>query len=194
MASGSSKSRTPDARGPEAEFLPEVAELLAYGRALLAEWKSELSFGVRYNRRMRTRAGAAWLRERRIDLNPRLLARHPEQVHETFAHELAHLVVFVRFGRDVRPHGCEWQQLMLDAGFEPSRCHRMDVTGLGRKKRKYWFLYLCRHCPGWWIQRHRVASRCPDCARRPGWVYRADRSPAGHRRLVRIARAHAAAS
>ncbi len=177
--------------------LPTIEELEKLGNGVLLLWNADELRGrwsVHYNRRMRTRAGAAWLRERRIDLNPRLLARHPLQVPETLVHELAHLVVYERAGAGAKPHGRAWQILMRRAGLPATRCHQMDISGLRLPRRSYWFLYLCRRCPSWWIQCQAAVRRCPECARPPGWVYRADRSHTGHRSLVKLARAHAAAS
>ena len=100
---------------------------------------------IRFNARMRTRAGACSYRRIRrdhvparffIDLNPNLLLkRHPAALVPTLAHELAHAVVRARHGGRVRDHGAEWKSIMRRMGHAPERCHDMDVVGLERKSR-----------------------------------------------------------
>lgn len=99
---------------------------------------------VRFNPRMRTRAGTCAYRRIRadhvprefeIDLNPRLLLeRHPEALLPTLAHELAHAVVRARHGGRAAPHGTEWKETMAQLGYPPERCHRMNVDGLARTR------------------------------------------------------------
>lgn len=40
-------------------------------------------------------------------------------LEEVLCHELAHVAVFERYGRAVRPHGEEWAALVRQVGFEP---------------------------------------------------------------------------
>jgi SprT protein len=79
-----------------------------------------------------------------IRYNQVLLARHPREfLAQTVPHEVAHYLAFLRFGRDIRPHGREWQQIMRGLGADPRRCHDFDVTGLTtRRIRRH--LYHCR--------------------------------------------------
>lgn len=110
---------------------------------------------VRFNRRMRTRAGCCIYarirhdhvpREFRVELNPNLLIdRNPEQLLPTLAHELAHAVVRARFGGRAAPHGKEWRATIQAMGYPPERCHDLDVTGLERRRGgdSRW---LCREC------------------------------------------------
>ena len=59
------------------EELPSPDELLKYGEDLLLRWQRHEfldKIQMRWNTRMRTRAGVAYLESRRIELNPRLLA------------------------------------------------------------------------------------------------------------------------
>ncbi len=120
------------------EDLPSPEELLTYGEDLLLRWQEHDlldSIEMRGNRRMRTRAGVAYLVSRRIELNPRLLAQNPEMVHECFAHELAHIVVYARHEKKARAHGKEWRSLMRQVGFEPEAVHYMDVSAFRTRRR-----------------------------------------------------------
>jgi len=124
--------------------LPSPEELLLYAEDLLLRWQAhELldQIEMRWNRRMRTRAGVAYLVSRRIELNPRLLAQNPEMVHECLAHELAHIVVYARHEKKARAHGKEWRALMRAVGFEPETVHYMDVSEFRRRaprRRRRW--------------------------------------------------------
>jgi predicted SprT family Zn-dependent metalloprotease len=69
-----------------------------------------LSLGRCYPERPLVRI-AAWLLERGEAAQ--------DLLREVLAHELAHVVVHERHGRDVRPHGRAWRELMRAAGFTP---------------------------------------------------------------------------
>jgi SprT protein len=79
-----------------------------------------------------------------IRYNRQLLARHEaEFLAQTVPHEVAHYLAYLRFGRGIRPHGREWQQIMQGLGADPRRCHDFDVTDLAaRRVRRH--LYHCR--------------------------------------------------
>jgi SprT protein len=79
-----------------------------------------------------------------IRYNPALLARHEaEFLAQTVPHEVAHYLAYLRFGRGIRPHGPEWQQIMHALGADPRRCHDFDVSGLAtRRMRRH--VYHCR--------------------------------------------------
>ncbi|GAA3526196.1 SprT family zinc-dependent metalloprotease [Zobellella aerophila] len=73
-------------------------------------------------------AGSAWLERWELRFNPVLLADNVGAfITEIIPHEVAHLVVFARYGK-VRPHGREWQTVMRSVfGLEPSTRHRLDT-------------------------------------------------------------------
>lgn len=135
-----------------------IDELTTEARRLLAlAAADDLSsrIEIRYNRRMRTRAGACTYRRIRhdhvpsrfvVELNPRLLLeRHPEALVPTLAHELAHAVVRARYGGGARAHGAEWRETMDRMGHDDRRCHDFDVDGLARPRsgESHW---TCRKC------------------------------------------------
>lgn len=99
---------------------------------------------VRLNPRMRTALGRAFLSENRIELNRRLLEKHPEELAPTLAHELAHLVAPLIYGRRGLSHGEGWQKIVRCLGFAPSRTHDLDVSEMkSRHAVKAWAVCAC---------------------------------------------------
>jgi SprT protein len=152
--------------GPDAALSLVAADLAREkGLAALADTVS-----VIWNPRMRTAAGRAFVKDSRIELNPRLQDLPDDQreleLRSTFLHELAHLVAFARAGRRrIQPHGIEWQQACHDLGIPgEDRCHALDFKPR-RLARKY--AYTCPHCRAV-IDRVRRLSRrvaCYKCCR-----------------------------
>lgn len=100
---------------------------------------------LRYFHR-REEAGRAWLNENVIELNGVLLTQHADvMLHETLAHELAHLIVH-QLHRRARAHGREWQRVMRDwLGVEPERTHALDVSVIPvRRQRRFAYRCGCR--------------------------------------------------
>ncbi|SEI91664.1 SprT protein [Pseudomonas linyingensis] len=89
------------------------------------------------------KAGVAHLTENRLRFNAQLYRENREHfLRQTVAHEVAHLVAHQRFGAGIRPHGREWQQIMLKVyGLPAERCHSYEV-----KRRQRPYLYRCQ-CP-----------------------------------------------
>lgn len=88
---------------------------------------------IGYNPRMRTTLGQARLEDGCVELNPRLLIEHPEELVETLVHELAHLVVYWRYGK-VRPHGREFFTLMRAVNLSGKATHTLNVDHLRRRR------------------------------------------------------------
>ncbi|WP_123568328.1 SprT family zinc-dependent metalloprotease [Morganella morganii] len=88
-----------------------------------------------------TTAGSACLQTWEIRLNPVLLTENgPGFIQDVVPHELAHLLVYRRFGR-VAPHGREWQWMMTEVlGVPAVRTHRFDVTSVRART----FIYRCQ--------------------------------------------------
>ncbi|MBC8328266.1 MAG: SprT-like domain-containing protein [Planctomycetes bacterium] len=122
---------------------------------LLAEWPAErlraaldevlelwevidlrAAIGIRWNSRLRTTIGRALLDDMLVELNPRLLARHPEQVRHVLVHEAAHLVVRRLHGAGVAPHGKIWKAYMGRAEESSRATHDLDVSGLRARRRR----------------------------------------------------------
>ncbi|OCF94157.1 SprT family zinc-dependent metalloprotease [Gilliamella sp. wkB308] len=82
-------------------------------------------------------AGSAFLMRWEIQLNTMMLVDNGHIfIEEVVPHELAHLIVFKKFG-NVKPHGKEWQYVMSNIlGKIPKTTHNFDV------KRDF-YLYYC---------------------------------------------------
>lgn len=103
---------------------------------VLAHWDClDLTTAItwRWNPRLRTTAGRAVFIDMLIELNPLLLARHPEEMEPLLVHEAAHLVVQRLHGRQP-PHGAIWKAYMRKAGHATRATHELDVRGLRRKR------------------------------------------------------------
>lgn len=113
---------------------------------------------VVFNPRLRTAVGRADFTACAIELNPRLLDRHPEELVPTLVHELCHLLAGARAG-----HGPRWRQRVAALGFPPESCHRLDVSDLAVRRRAW--TWSCVGCGESYRRAHRRASRflCGHC-------------------------------
>lgn len=86
------------------------------------------------------KAGVAYLQQNEIRLNPILLEENgAEFVSQVVPHELAHLLVYQRFGR-VQPHGKEWKIMMEQVlGVPAETYHCFDTTNVSGQQ----FPYRC---------------------------------------------------
>lgn len=97
-----------------------------------------------------TAAGTAWLEPWEIRLNPILLLENQQAfIEEVIPHELAHLLVWKKFGR-VAPHGKEWKWMMEQVlGVPARRTHQFEVQSV----RSRTFAYRCQ------CQQHQLTVR-----------------------------------
>lgn len=93
---------------------------------------------------MRTTAGLALYSLNTIKLNVRLLTANPHHIHQTFIHELAHLVAVELYGPKAKGHGSHWRSIMHQFGVEAKRTHRLDVSGLKRPHKTFNAYCTCR--------------------------------------------------
>ncbi len=123
-------------------ILEEVARVLLKQAGCLSLSKI---VSVVWNPRMRTTAGTACWRTRRVTLNPKLIEVSAAEVQTTLRHELAHLVAQERAGRRrIAPHGPEWRRACADLGIAgEARCHNLPFKPR-RMTRKY--AYQCPAC------------------------------------------------
>ncbi|HIP76437.1 MAG TPA: SprT family zinc-dependent metalloprotease, partial [Psychromonas hadalis] len=86
-------------------------------------------------------AGTAHLQRNIIKLNPILFTQNKNEFfQQVIPHEVAHLVVFQRFGK-VRPHGKEWQGVVWKIfNRPPDTTHKLNVDDVVGQQ----FLYRCR--------------------------------------------------
>jgi SprT protein len=83
-------------------------------------------------------AGCARLQKNELRFNPVLLSDNIDAfLEEVVPHEVCHLLAYKLFGK-VRPHGKEWQNLMLELfGVKGQTYHQMDVTKVKGKSYSY---------------------------------------------------------
>lgn len=93
-----------------------------------------------------TTGGYAYLLQNRISLNAGLFNRNKDYFfNDTIPHEMAHLIAFIVYKE--RGHGPAWKNTMKRLGYEPTRCHSMDVSETKRKMTLQRWVYKCG-CPG----------------------------------------------
>lgn len=173
--------------------LPAAAELERRATELLGTWRVlETAVRVVWNERLTTTAGRAFLRNGRIELNPTLLARAPDQVETVLVHEAAHIAAFRLFGANIPAHGRHWRSLMRLAGHEPAVTHRIPVHGLQKERarrvrRRYVYLRICEQCGDRQMLVALRYGRCGGCSARDSFlVMRAPAGPAGERALGQL--------
>ena len=173
--------------------LPTPEELQRRCAALLADWQvRDREVEVVWNGRLSTTAGRAFVRRGRIELNPRLLARVPEEVEGVLIHEAAHVAAFRLFGPNIPAHGRHWRSLMRHAGQEPRVTHKLPVDGLrrqvkARSRSRYLYLRLCEACGDREVLERVSYGRCRTCQRRDNYlVVKAPASAAGRRALSKM--------
>ncbi|MFT7516961.1 MAG: putative SprT family Zn-dependent metalloprotease [Myxococcota bacterium] len=112
--------------------------LLAMAAECITFWQADgelPQLKIVWNTRLRTSAGRALLREQVVELNPRLLSKNEQDIRAVLVHELAHLLAVARYGQ-VKAHGREWQQLMIEAGADPKVCHSMDASAFYHRRKR----------------------------------------------------------
>jgi SprT protein len=188
---------TDDLWRPE-QGLPARPVLDAIAHRCLTFWGAQClapRLRVAYNPRLRSTLGRALLEEARVELNPRLLMAHPEELVGTLAHELAHLVVHDRYGV-VAPHGSHFRALMRALGLSDQATHRLDVSLVRRRRRRYLYLHRCSDCGRSFIARSiRRGYYCIACGPGMRWdIFRAPATPQGRQALDRLERTGSRAS
>jgi SprT protein len=85
-------------------------------------------------------------KDRVIRYNPYLFAKYfDDNITTTVPHEVAHYVVDSIYGAfRVRPHGTEWQQVMLALGVEPTVTGNYDLSGIPiRRQQRHSYQCAC---------------------------------------------------
>ena len=85
-------------------------------------------------------AGTAHLQKNEVRFNHFMYSQNPEKfINTVVPHEVAHIIVFQIYGNKAKPHGKEWQAIMIKVfGIEPDRTHSFDVP-----PPKHVFEYFC---------------------------------------------------
>jgi len=175
--------------------LPGKATLAAMADLLGETWDfPHLGRRVKivYNPRLRSALGRALLgREAghcRIELNTRLLLEHPGELLSTLAHELAHVVVHLRYGltasaagRRAAPHGPHFRTLMRAANLSEATTHDLPTDHLRHRRRQYLYLHRCSDCGYSFIARKpRRGYYCRTCGPEMTWdIFRVPNSAQG---------------
>lgn len=168
--------------------LPGRSVLTAIARRCGRIWESpQLHRNVRiaYNPHLRSTLGRALLDDRLVELNTRLLTEHPGELVLTLVHELAHVVVHIRYGGAAAPHGLYFRTLMRAVNLSPKATHRLPVAHL--RRRRYLYLHCCSDCGYTFIAASvRRNCYCIACGPDMTWhVTRAPDSPEGRKALNR---------
>jgi predicted SprT family Zn-dependent metalloprotease len=180
--------------------LPSAAELETRASELLASWRvADTRLRVVWNEKLTTTAGRAFQRRGRIELNPTLMERAPDQLPMVLTHEAAHLAAFRLFGANIPPHGRHWRSLMRLAGHEPAITHDIPVDDLragacsGRRgsarprRRRLVYLRVCDACGDRQLMAAVRYGRCRGCSARDSFlVMKTAATPAGRAALARL--------
>lgn len=108
--------------------------------------KADVFFGNKFKRsdcnfKQRGRAaGTAHLQKNEIRFNHFMYQQDPKIFISTVVpHEVAHIIVFQIYGSTVKPHGKEWQAVMMKVyGIRPDRTHTFNTP-----PPKEIYLYQC---------------------------------------------------
>ncbi len=115
----------------------------------------EIDFGLRgrcaaqAGWRMSVHRGSRKASQLRLRFNLQAYAAHPaEMLNETVPHEIAHLIVVLRWGAKCRPHGAEWRSVMQECfALEPQRTHSLPLKPSRTLPRDFIYVCKCRkHC------------------------------------------------
>jgi predicted SprT family Zn-dependent metalloprotease len=169
--------------------LPTPEQLEQRAAELFASWRVlDTAVEVSWNGRLSTTAGRAFVRGGRIELNPKLLAKSPDQVETVLIHEAAHIAAFRLFGANIPAHGRHWRSLMRIAGQEPNVTHKMPVDDLRirrTKRARYIYLRMCGSCGERVLLEQVRYGRCSGCSNRDSYlVVKTKASAAGRRALL----------
>jgi predicted SprT family Zn-dependent metalloprotease len=177
--------------------LPAAAELARRAADLLAAWRVlDTKIKVVWNDKLTTTAGRAFQRNGRVELNPTLLAKAPDELAAVLAHEAAHVAAFRLFGPNIPAHGRHWRSLMRLAGHEPAITHDIPIDDVAperaprsrpRARRRFVYLRVCDACGDRILLAAVRYGRCAGCSARDSFlVMKAPASRAGENALARL--------
>lgn len=123
---------------------------------------------LQFNQRGKV-AASALLQKNVVRINPHLYEHNNAYyISDVIAHELAHILVHQLYRNRLKPHGAEWQHIMIHVfGIEPKVTHQLDVSEVAMKTFRYSCgcqqidLSLIRHNK---IVRGKQSYICKKCA------------------------------
>lgn len=121
---------------------------------------------IQFSGRLTTSLGLCKPARAQIRLNTALLEPGRDLLlRETLAHEAAHFVVYEHFGRNVKPHGLEWQTMMRAAGFKPrARIPSDAIDWQPKRRQRYLYEHACTSCGQLIVARRTNRNwRCRTC-------------------------------
>lgn len=90
--------------------------------------------------------GQAFLNKNHVRINAVLFNENVDEfLHQIIPHEVAHLVAYRKFGKNISPHGEEWQRVMKAFGLDPKRTHSLDISNA--RVNQNGAVYRCRCGP-----------------------------------------------
>ncbi|MCC5610975.1 SprT-like domain-containing protein [Nostoc sp. CHAB 5834] len=93
-----------------------------------------------------TVGGQAFLSKNHVRINAVLFTENVDEfLHQIIPHEVAHLVANRKFGKNISPHGEEWQRVMKAFGLDPKRTHSLDISNA--RVNQNGAVYRCRCGP-----------------------------------------------
>lgn len=122
-------------------------------------WDSQVGTAV-------STAGSCNTTRRKITISGHVAAMNPPaDTLDTIRHEIAHALVFEKYGQTVEPHGPEWAAMCRRTGAQPNATHTLNTP------QPRWAV-VCPNC-GVIGHRHRRTSgirRCVTCHTQIGWL------------------------
>jgi SprT protein len=105
-----------------------------------------------WNNRLRATVGRARYNPKRrhtIELSRQLWPhfRKDDDRLETIMHEACHIVANYMHGRSISAHGYQWKTLMMELGIPATRCHDIDIYGLGLSRKREREVFFCECGP-----------------------------------------------
>ncbi len=142
------------------EVYGRIGELLAVAARHFG-WKVLPALEVSFDLKGQA-AGQMQLRgkQMRLRFNPALMAQNRDHfIRTAVGHELAHAVAALVYGRKIKPHGREWQSIMVLFGLEPERCHDYDLSRVKvRRLQRFRYRCACREHELTSIRHRRIQS------------------------------------
>lgn len=121
-----------------------------------------------FSSRLRTALGRCYPQRALVRLNEILvLPDNEDLLIEVACHEVAHVAVYERYGKQCRPHGPEWSALVQAAGYQPTL--RAAAAGPAPAKRtssksNVLYQHRCKSCGAMrTVRRPMVHWRCAKC-------------------------------